>query len=135
MFLDILMPRLASALLEIADADANQSFFDSLPIHLYSVAVDLLGLPGGFLVSHDPVSLSFLRILWITLLDFPTVFKIPPIESLSSLCYLTISFLSSNDVTDFFTMFTMQELVKSRCNLVKYTILYSYSTKFFNNTK
>ena len=57
-----------------------------------------------------------------------------PIESLSSLHNLTISFLSSNDVTDFFAMFTIQEPVKSRCNLVKYPILYSYPRKFFNNT-
>ena len=54
---------------------------------------------------------SFLKIIWITLLDFPTVFEIFPIESLSSWRNLTISFLSSNDVTDFFTM---QEPVKNR---------------------
>ena len=53
---------------------------------------------------------SFLKILWIILLDFPPVFEISPIESLSSLRNLTIIFLSSNDVTDFFAMFTMQKV-------------------------
>ena len=57
------MPRLALGLLEIADAVANLSFFDSLPIPLSSLAVVFQGLPGGFLVSHDPVSSSFLKIL------------------------------------------------------------------------
>ena len=57
------MPRLALALSEIAVAFANKSFFDSLPIHLSSLAVVFLDLPGGFLASHDPVSLSFLKML------------------------------------------------------------------------
>ena len=42
------MPRLALALLEIAVAVANRSFFDSLPIHLSSLTVDFLGLSGDF---------------------------------------------------------------------------------------
>ena len=88
-------------------------FFYSLPIHLSSLAIIFLGLP------------SFLKILWITISDFPIVFEISPIESLSSLHNLTISFLSSNDVRDFFAMFTMQEPIQNRCNLVKYPILYS----------
>ena len=70
-----------------------------------------------------------------TLLDSSTVFEISPIESLYSLRNLTISFLSSNDVTDFFAMFTMKEPMKSQSNLVKYFILYSYPKKSFNNTK
>ena len=101
--LDILMPRLALTLLETVAAVANRSFFFySLPIDLSSLAVVFLGLPGGFLASYDPVSSSFLKILWITLLDFLTVFEIILIVSLSSLCNLAISFLSSNDVIDFF---------------------------------
>ena len=56
MCLDILMPRLALALFGIAVAVSNQSFVDSLPIHLSSLAVVFLGLPGGFLASHGPVS-------------------------------------------------------------------------------
>ena len=70
---------LAFALLEIAVAVANQSIFDSLLIHLSFSALVFLGLPGGFLASHDPVSSSFPKILWITFLDFPTVFEISPI--------------------------------------------------------
>ena len=42
------MPSLALGLLDIAVAVANQSFFDSLPIHLFFLAVVFLGLPGGF---------------------------------------------------------------------------------------
>ena len=83
------------------------SFTNPLPIHLSSLAVVFLRLPGGFLAWHDSVSSSFLKMLWITLLYFPIV---SPIECLSSLCNLTISFLSSNNVTDFFAIFTMQEL-------------------------
>ena len=107
-------------------------FFYSLQIQLFSLAVVFLGLPRGFLASHDPVSQIFLKLLWITLLHFPTVFEIFPIESLSALRNLTISFLSSNDVTDFFSPCLQ---CKSRCNLVKYPTLYTYSKKFFNNTK
>ena len=62
-YLDILTPRLALALLEIAVAVANQSYFDSLPIHLSSFAVVFLGQPGDFLASHDSLSLSFLKTL------------------------------------------------------------------------
>ena len=40
------MPRLALALLEIAVAVANWSFFDSLPINLFSLAVVFLDLPA-----------------------------------------------------------------------------------------
>ena len=76
--LNVLMPKLALALLEKVVAVESRSFFDSLPIHLSSLAVVFLGLPGGFLASHDQVSWIFLRILWITLLDFPTVFEISP---------------------------------------------------------
>ena len=61
--LDILMPRLALALLEIAVVVANRSFFDSLPIPLSSFAVVFLGLPGGFLASNYPVSSHYLIIL------------------------------------------------------------------------
>ena len=128
--LDIWMLRLALALLEIAVAVTNWSFFDLLPLHLSSLAVVFLSLTGGFLVSCDPVSSSFLKILWITLLDFPTVFEISPIKSLSSLHNLSISFLSSNDVTDNFVMLTMQESLKSQCNLVKYPVLYCYPKSF-----
>ena len=94
-----------------------------------------LGLPGGFLASHGPVSSGFLEILWIILLDFPWVFEIFPIESLSSLRNLTISFLSSDDVKIIFALFTMQEPVNCWCNLVKYPILYSYLIFFFNTAK
>ena len=97
-------------------AIANRTFFYSLPINL-----SFLCLPGCFWASHDPVSLSCLKILWLKLLDFPTYFEISTIESLSSLRYLTISFPSSNDVTEFWAMITI--------NLVKYPILYSYSQK------
>ena len=55
------MPRLALALLEKAVAVANRSFFDSLPIHPTSLAVVFLGLPGGFMASHDPLSQVFLK--------------------------------------------------------------------------
>ena len=82
-----------------------------------------------------PLFSSFLKILWITLLAFPTIFEISPIGSLSSLRNLTTSFLSSNDVTDFFVMFTMQEPMKSRCNLAKYPILYFYPKICINYTK
>ena len=75
--------------------------FYSLAIHLSSLAVVFLRQSGGFLASHDPVFSTFLKILWIKLLDFPTVFEISLIESLSSLHNFTFSFLSSNDVTDF----------------------------------
>ena len=105
--LDILMPRLALALVEIPVAVTNRSFL----IHFQSISslvVVFLGLPGGFLASHDQVSSSFLNILWIILIDFPIFFEISPIKSL---CNLTISFLSSNDVIDFFAMFIMQEPV------------------------
>ena len=86
-----------------------------------SLAVVFLSLPGGFLTSHDPVFSGFLKISWVTLLDFRTVFEISPIESLSSLRNLAISFLSSNDVTDFSPCLQC----KNRCNLVKFPILYS----------
>ena len=109
--LHILMARLALGLLEIVVAVANRSFFDSLSINLSSLVVIFLNLSGSFLASQNPVFSSFLKILWITLLDFPTVFEISYIESLSLLSNLTISFLSSNNVTDFFTMFTKQELL------------------------
>ena len=102
----------------------------SIPIDLSSFAVVLVP-PGDFIASYDPVSSSFLKMLWIILLDFPTVFEISPIESLCSLRNLTISFLSYSDVIDFFAMFKMQESVKSRCNLIKYPIFYSYP-KCFN---
>ena len=97
--LDIFMPRLALDLLELAVSVANRSFFIHYQSILFSLAVVFLSLPSGLLALHDSVSSSFLKILWITLLDFPTVFEISPIESLSSLRNLTISFLSSNDVT------------------------------------
>ncbi len=58
----ILMPRLALALLEIVVAITNQSFFDSLPIHLSSLAVVFLGLPVGFLAPHELVSFRFFEI-------------------------------------------------------------------------
>ena len=109
--LDILMPMLALALLEISVAVANRSFFYSLPIHLSFLVVIFLCPPGSFLASPDPVSSSFLKILWITLFFLSAVFEISPIESLSSVRNLTISFLSSNDVTNSFAMFTMQEPV------------------------
>ena len=57
------MPKLALALLEIALAIANRFFFDLLPIHLSSFAVVFLDLLGDFLVSHDPVSSNFLKML------------------------------------------------------------------------
>ena len=125
MCFDILMPRLALILLQI-EVVAYRSFF-SLPIILSSLSVVFLDVPGGYWASHDPVSSSFLKILWITLLDFLTVFEIFPVVSPPSLCNLTISFVSSNDVTDF--------IAKRWCNLVKYHILYSYPPKIFNNTK
>ena len=50
------MPRLALALLEIAAAVTNPSIFDSLPMHLSSLAVVFLGLPAGCLASHNSVS-------------------------------------------------------------------------------
>ena len=53
MCLDILIPRLALALLELAVAVANRSFFDSLTIYLSFFAVILLGLQDGFLALHD----------------------------------------------------------------------------------
>ena len=80
--LDILMPKLALTLLEISVAVANRFFIDSLSIHLPPLEVVFLGRPGCFLASHDPVSSSFLKILWITLLDFLTDFEISPIERL-----------------------------------------------------
>ena len=40
-----------------------------------SFAVDFLSLPGYFLASHHLFSWLFLKILWITLLDSPTVFE------------------------------------------------------------
>ena len=61
--LDILMPRLALALLKMAVAVTNQSFFDSLSIYMSSLALVFLGLLGGFLASHDQVSSNFLKIL------------------------------------------------------------------------
>ena len=122
--LNILMPSLALTLLGIVVTVtvANRSFFDTLPIHLSSLAVVFLCRPGGFLALHDQFSSSFLKILWITLLDFSTVFEISPIAGLSSLRNLTISFLSSNDVRYFSPCLQC----KSRCNLAKYPILYSY---------
>ena len=63
MCLDILMARLALGLLKIVVAAANRSFFDSLPMHLSSLAVLFLGLSGGFWALHDPVSFSFHKIL------------------------------------------------------------------------
>ena len=121
----------ALALLEIAVVVANLSFFDSLPIHLSSFAVVFLGLPRGFLASHDRVISSFRKMLWITVLDYPTVFEISPIESLSSLRNLIISFLSSKDVI-FFLPYLQY---KSRCNSVKYPTLYSSPKFFLNNAK
>ena len=73
--LDILMPGLALALLDIGVAVANRSFFVSLP--------------------------SYLSSLRKTLSDFPIVFEILLIEILSSLRNLNISFISSNDVRFF----------------------------------
>ena len=122
------MPRLALAILEIAVAVTNRSFFDSLPDNLSSLTVVSLCLPGCFLASHDPVSLDFIKILWITLLDFPTVFEISPIDSLSSLRNLTICFLRSNDVIDFFWP---RLQCKNLCNLVKYVGLSISFQTFF----
>ena len=42
------MPRLSLASLDIAVTVANRFFFDSLPIHLSSLEVVFLGLPGVF---------------------------------------------------------------------------------------
>ena len=56
------MPKLASAFLEIMVAVTNRSSFDSLPIHLSSLAVVFLVLPGSFLASHDLVSSSLRNI-------------------------------------------------------------------------
>ena len=109
----------------------DSGFFNLLPIHLSSLAVVFLGLPGGFLSSHDPVSSSFLKILWIILLDIFTVFEISPIESLPSLRNLTIS---CNHVRFFSAIFTMQEPGESWCNLLN-TLLYILSLKYFHNTK
>ena len=116
----------ALALSESAVPVANWSIFVSLPIQQISL---FLCLPGGFLASHDPVSSSFLNILWITLFDSPQSLKYLQ-SSLSSLHNMTISFLSSSDITNLFVMLTMYELVKNRCNLVKYPILYSYPNFF-----
>ena len=57
MCLNILMPRLGSALFEIVVAVADRSYFDSLQIHLSPLAVVfLLGQLAVFLASLDPVS-------------------------------------------------------------------------------
>ena len=134
--LDILIPRLELSLLQKVVAVANRSFFDSLPIHLSFLSVFFLGLQGVFffLASQDPVSSSFLKMLWITLLDFPTVFEISAIESLSSFCNLTISFLSSNDVTDFFPTVFEISAIESLSSLRNVTISFLSSndvTDFF----
>ena len=50
------MQMLALALLEIAVAVTNRFFFIYYPSIYFSFAVVFLGLPSGFLASHDPVS-------------------------------------------------------------------------------
>ena len=98
-------------------------------------SVVFLGMPGGFLASHDPVSPSFLKFLWITLLDFPTVFEISPIKSLSSLRKLIICFLSSNDVRFFRHVYNARACEEQvQFSKILYSI-FSPPQLFFNNTK
>ena len=113
---------LGNSVLSYFNAKVSINSFRDSSCHksILSLAVVFLGKPGGFLASHDPVSSNFLK---IPLLDFLTILEISPIKILFSLCNMTISFLRSNDVTDFFSMFAIQDPVKSRCNLVKYPIL------------